>query len=118
MTISASGLVQTRVLRDLGLMCDSGRAVCRVASDNLGRINDRIRRVRLDVAVSLFKTETIGGRCMSKKVAIRPASLWTYYMFEPIRKVQCPHHRFWQHRVRVLRTCSLREEPGLLYRLT
>ena len=55
---------------------------------------------------------------MSMKVAIRPAYLWTHYMFEALRKAQCPSNRFWQHRVRVSLRSSLREELELWYGLT
>ena len=46
------------------------------------------------------------------------ASLWTHYILKAIRKAQCPRNRFWQHRVRVPRRSSLREELKLWDGLT
>ena len=81
-------------------------------------LRDSIRRVLVDGAVPLSTPEKITGKCMSIKVTIRPASLWTHYVFEANRNAQCPHHRFWQHRVRVPQRSSLHEELDVWYGLT
>ena len=65
----------------------------------------------------LCTLETIAGKCTSKKVAIRPASLWTHYTFEAIQTSQSTQHRFWLHRVRVPRRNNLCEELQLWYGL-
>ena len=89
LSISTCDLVPTHSLRYLGLMCDSGWAVLRIPSDKLCRLRDLIRQVSVEGMVPLSTLEKIAGKCMSMKVAIRSASLWTHYMFEAIRKAQC-----------------------------
>ena len=116
--IAKCDLVPTLSLRYLGLICDSGRAVFRVPSDKLCRLRELILKVLSEGEVPLSTLEKIAGKCMSMKVAIRPASLWTHYMFEALRKAQCPRNRFWQHRMRVPRRSGLREELELWYGLT
>ena len=118
LSISKCDLVPTQSLRYLGIMCDSGRAVFRIPSDKLRRLHDLIRQVLVEGMVPLSTLEKIAGKCMSMKVAIRPASLWTHYMFEAIRKTQHPHHRVWQHRVRVPLRSGIREELELWGGLT
>ena len=118
LNISKCGLVPKHSLRYLGLMCDSGRAVFRIPSVKLCRLRDLIRQVLAEGVVPLSTLEKIAGKCMSMKVDIRPASLWTHYMFEVICNVQYPHHRFWQHRKRVSRTSGLREKLELRGGLT
>ena len=118
LSISKCDLVPTHSLRYLGLMCDSGRSVFRILSDKSCRLRNLIRQVLVEGVVPLSTLEKIAGKCMSMKVAIRPVSLWTHYMLEAIRKAQRPHHRFWQHRVRVLRKSGLREELELWGGLT
>ena len=90
----------------------------RVPSDKLCRLRELILKVLSEGEVPLSTLEKIAGKCTSMKVAIRPASLWTHYMFETLRKAQCPRNRFWQHRVRVPRRSGLREELELWYGLT
>ena len=111
-------LVPTHSLRYLGLMCDSGRAVFHIPSDKLCQLLDLIRQELVEGMVPLSTLEKIAGKRMSMKVAIRPASLWTHYMFEAIIKAECPHHRFWQHCVRAPRKSGLREELELWGGLT
>ena len=118
LSVAKCDLVPTLSLRYLGLICDSGRAVFRVPSDKLCRLRKLILKVLSEGEVPLSTLEKIAGKCMSMKVAIRPASLWTHYMFEALRKAQCPRNRFWQHRVRVPRRSGLREELELWYGLT
>ena len=118
LSISRCDLVPTHSLRYLGLICNSGRAVFRIPSYKLCRLRDPIRSVLVEGVVPLSTLEIIAGKCMSMKVAIRPASLWTHYVFEAIQKNQCPHHRFWQHRVRVPRKSGHREELELWGGLT
>ena len=118
LSVSKCDLVPTPSLRYLDLMCDSGRAVFRVPSDKLCRLRDLFRQVLVEGVVPLSTLEKIAGKCMSMKVAIRPAPLWTHYMFEAIRKARCPHYHFWQHRVRVSWRSGLREELELWGRST
>ena len=118
MSIAKCDLVPTLSLRYLGLICDSGQAAFCIPSDKLCRLRELILKVLSEGEVPLSTLEKIAGKCMSMKVAIRPASLWTHYMFEALRKARCPRDRFWQHRVRVPRRSGLREELELWYRLT
>ena len=113
LSISKCDLVPTLLLTYIGLMCHSGRAVFRVPSNKLCRLCDLIRQVLVEGVVSSSTVEKIAGKCKSIKVVIRPASLWMHYIFEAIRKTQCPRNRFWQHRVHVPRRTSLREELEL-----
>ena len=82
LSITKCDLVPTHSLRYLGLMCDRGRAVFHVPSDKLCLLRDFIRQVLVDGVIPLSTPVKIAGKCMSIKVAIRPASLWTHYMFE------------------------------------
>ena len=118
LSISKCGFVPTHPLQYLGLMCDGGRSVFRIPSDKLCLLRDLIRQVLVEGMVPLSALEKIAGKCIPIKVAIRPAFLWTHYMLEAVRKVQCPHHRFWQHRVRVPLRSGLREELELWGGLT
>ena len=68
-------LVPKHSLWYLDLMCDSGRAVLHVPSDNLGRLRDPIRQVLVEGVFPLSVLEKIVGKYMSMKVAIRPVSL-------------------------------------------
>ena len=76
----------SQVQRYLGIDCDSTTASFRVPEDKLRKLRVLIAAVLEKGSATPRTLERIAGKCVSMSVAIRPASLWTHYMFTAISK--------------------------------
>ncbi|CAN0440841.1 unnamed protein product, partial [Pylaiella littoralis] len=81
-------LKPSRIQRYLGILCDSSTTSFRIPEDKLSKLREIIREVLARGSLSGKTLETIAGKCVSMSVAIRPASLWTHYMFAAIAKAK------------------------------
>jgi len=60
----------------------------RVPKDKLRKLHGLIQTALDDGEVPAQTLEKIAGKCMSMSAAIRPASLWTHFMFAAIAKAR------------------------------
>ena len=76
----------SQVQKYLGIICDSVTASFRVPEDKLRKLHALIETTLAAGKVTVTRLEKIAGKCVSMSVAIRPASLWTHYMFAAIAR--------------------------------
>lgn len=74
--------------RYLGIICDSRTASFRVPQDKLDKLHTLITAALTSGSLTTRTLEKIAGKCVSMSVAIRPASLWTHYMFAAIKNAK------------------------------
>ena len=72
--------------RYLGIICDSQSASFRVPQDKLDKLHTLITEALTTGFLTSRTLERIAGKCVSMSVAIRPASLWTHYMFAALKR--------------------------------
>ena len=88
LSIKKCDLYPSQQQRYLGIICDSRTTSYRIPEDKLHKLHALISKVLADGSVSVRMLEKIVGKCVSMSVAIRPASLWTHYMFAAIKKAK------------------------------
>ena len=80
----------SQVQKYLGIICDSTTASFRVPEDKLRKLHALIEQALAAGSITVTRLEKIAGKCVSMSVAIRPASLWTHYMFAAINRAKGP----------------------------
>ena len=88
-------LVPRRVQRYLGVLCDSERSAYRIPQDKLDKLNSLITAAMKQGSVNAATLQKIAGKCMSMKVVVRPASLWTHFIFKGVRALDKRHKGQW-----------------------
>lgn len=72
----------TRTLRYLGIICDSSPAFFRIPQAKFDKLRALLREALDAQSVALATLKTIVLKCISMKVAVQPASLWTHLMYD------------------------------------
>ena len=79
-------LKPSRIQRYLGILRDSSTISCRVPEDKLQKLYSLLQEVLEQGSLTVQMLGKSQTSCVSMSVAIRPASLWTRYMFAAIAK--------------------------------
>ena len=78
----------SRIQRYLGVLCDSSTTSFRIPVDKLRKLHVLISAALENRTITDQTMEKIEGKYVSMSVAIRPASLWTHFMFAAIAKAK------------------------------